>query len=84
MKNNVSTNLEITQENTQKHPLFLENEKLKQRVVALERALLVAANQLMGVSVAIQVHGQNIDTEFFVTNYDEFSRKAMEVVDNGR
>jgi hypothetical protein len=52
--------------------------KLVECVRVMDERLAIAANQLEGVSLAIQKHGQNIDTEFFISNYAEFANNARE------
>lgn len=63
-----------------------DNKALQARVEKLERRLTVAANQLEGVSVAIQKHGQNIDVEFFIETYAKFAddlRRSLKDVSYG-
>lgn len=52
--------------------------RVDRRVAVLERALEVAANQLEGVALGIQKHGQNIDTGFFIETYSQAAAKARE------
>jgi hydroxypyruvate isomerase len=45
------------------------------------KALRIAANQLEGVSLAVKVHGQNINPAFFIEEYSrsaECARKALD------
>ena len=42
----------------------------------LREALMVAANRLEGVSIAIKEHGQNIDTAFFILTYASAAKDA--------
>ena len=44
-------------------------EKLQEQNKKLKEQLGYAANQLEGVSVAIEAHGQNINVEFFIREY---------------
>jgi hypothetical protein len=53
-------------------------------IAELKTALLVASNQLEGLSLAISQHGQNIDTEFFIKNYMAFAVEARKPLGGAR
>jgi len=57
-------------------------EQLNQENLKLKEMLRVAANQLEGVSLAIQAHGQNINTDFFIETYKKFAEDIREEIKN--
>jgi len=53
---------------------------LVHKVQELQEAVRAAANQLEGVSLAVQQHGKNIDAAFFIKAYKEFADEARKAL----
>lgn len=53
---------------------------LQGKVDSLIEAFETAANQLEGVSIAIAIHGQNINTDFFINTYKISADNARDAI----
>lgn len=58
-----------------------EIKKLQERIATLEEALIIAANQLEGVSIAFAKNSRNIEPRFFIHEYKELAERARKALE---
>jgi hypothetical protein len=67
-------------EDVKKFMNFLDICSKEDRTKELEGALAITANQLEGVSLAIKVHGTNINVPWWIQTYKEMADNARKII----